>query len=51
MVDAAAVRTFDQSVLEEFAFYAGIPVINDYNGIQATPTWRVLTGFSAVFGP
>jgi hypothetical protein len=29
----------------------GIPVVNDYNGIQATPTWRVLTGFSAVFGP
>jgi ornithine carbamoyltransferase len=28
MVDAAAVRTFDQAVLEEFAFYAGIPVIN-----------------------
>jgi hypothetical protein len=29
----------------------GIPVVNDYNGIQATPTWRVLAGFSAVFGP
>jgi hypothetical protein len=29
----------------------GIPVVNDYNGIQATPTWRVLAGVSAVFGP
>lgn len=29
----------------------GIPVANDYNGIQATPTWRVLAGVSAVFGP
>jgi hypothetical protein len=29
----------------------GIPVLNDYNGMQATPTWRVLAGVSAVFGP
>ena len=29
----------------------GIPVANDYNGIQATPTVRVLAGVSAVFGP
>ena len=29
----------------------GIPVVNDYNGIQATPTWRVLAGVSVVFGP
>jgi hypothetical protein len=29
----------------------GLPVVNDYNGIQATPTWRVLAGVSAVFGP
>ena len=29
----------------------GIPVVNDYNGIQATPMWRVLAGVSAVFGP
>ena len=29
----------------------GIPVVNNYNGIQATPTWRVLAGVSAVFGP
>jgi hypothetical protein len=29
----------------------GIPVVNDYNGIQVTPTWRVLAGVSAVFGP
>lgn len=29
----------------------GIPVGKDYNGIQATPTWRVLAGVSAVFGP
>ena len=24
----------------------GIPVVNDLNGIQAEPDWRVLTGFS-----
>jgi hypothetical protein len=29
----------------------GFPVVNVYNGIQATPTWRVLAGVSAVFGP
>ncbi len=29
----------------------GIPVVNDYNGFQAMPTWRVLAGVSAVFGP
>jgi hypothetical protein len=29
----------------------GIPIVNDYNGVQATPTWRVLAGVSAVFGP
>jgi hypothetical protein len=29
----------------------GIPVVNNYNGVQATPTWRVLAGVSAVFGP
>lgn len=28
MVDAVALRTFDQAILEEFAFYAGIPVVN-----------------------
>jgi hypothetical protein len=29
----------------------GIPVVSDYNGIQPTPTWRVLAEVSAVFGP
>jgi hypothetical protein len=29
----------------------GGPVVNDYNGVQATPAWRVLAGVSAVFGP
>jgi hypothetical protein len=29
----------------------GIPVVNNYNGVQATPTWHVLAGVSAVFGP
>jgi hypothetical protein len=29
----------------------GIPVVNDLNGIQATPAWRVLGGVSVVFGP
>jgi hypothetical protein len=29
----------------------GLPVLNDYNGVQATPSWRVLAGVSAVFGP
>jgi len=29
----------------------GIPVVNDLNGIQATPAWRVLGGVSFVFGP
>ncbi|WP_439368633.1 transporter [Bradyrhizobium sp. PMVTL-01] len=29
----------------------GIPVINNYNGVQATPSWRTLVGVSAVFGP
>ncbi|WFU74834.1 transporter [Bradyrhizobium sp. CB2312] len=29
----------------------GIPVFNDYNGVQATPAWRTLVGVSAVFGP
>ena len=28
-----------------------IPVVNDYNGVQATPAWRTLVGVSAVFGP
>jgi Putative MetA-pathway of phenol degradation len=27
----------------------GVPVFVDYNGIQATPAWRVLAGVSAVF--
>ena len=29
----------------------GIPVVNDQNGIQAKPAWRVLGGFSVVLGP
>lgn len=29
----------------------GIPVVNNYNGIQATPSMRVLAGISSVFGP
>ncbi|MBR0716887.1 transporter [Bradyrhizobium liaoningense] len=29
----------------------GIPVVNDYNGIQATPTWRVIGGVSVAFKP
>jgi hypothetical protein len=29
----------------------GIPVVNNYNGVQATPAWRALVGVSAVFGP
>ena len=29
----------------------GIPVVTDYNGIQATPTWRVISGVSMVFNP
>ena len=29
----------------------GIPVVNDYNGVQPTPAWRTLVGVSAVFGP
>jgi hypothetical protein len=29
----------------------GIPIANHYNGVQATPSWRVLAGVSAVFGP
>jgi hypothetical protein len=29
----------------------GIPVVNDYNGVQANPAWRTLVGVSAVFGP
>jgi hypothetical protein len=29
----------------------GIPVVNNYNGVQATPAWRTLVGVSAVFGP
>ncbi|WFU18548.1 transporter [Bradyrhizobium sp. CB3481] len=29
----------------------GIPVVNNYNGVQATPAWRTLVGISAVFGP
>ena len=39
--------------IENWSSYVlvGIPVVNDYNGIQATPTWRVLAGVFAVFGP
>ena len=39
--------------IENWSSYVlvGIPVVNDYNGIQATPTWRELAGVSAVFGP
>ncbi len=29
----------------------GLPVSNNYNGVQATPSWRILGGVSAVFGP
>lgn len=29
----------------------GIPIVNDYSGVQATPAWRTLVGVSAVFGP
>jgi hypothetical protein len=29
----------------------GIPVVNDLNGIQAAPAWRVLAGASVVLGP
>jgi hypothetical protein len=29
----------------------GIPVANDCNGVQATPSWRVLGGVSMVFKP
>jgi Putative MetA-pathway of phenol degradation len=29
----------------------GIPVVTDYNGIQATPTLRILGGLSVVLGP
>jgi hypothetical protein len=29
----------------------GVPVAVDYNGIQATPAWRVLAGASVVLGP
>jgi outer membrane putative beta-barrel porin/alpha-amylase len=39
--------------VENWASYVlvGIPVVNDLNGIQATPAWRVLGGVSVVFGP
>ena len=29
----------------------GIPVVNDLNGIQAPPAWRVIGGVSVVLGP
>jgi hypothetical protein len=29
----------------------GIPVVTDYNGIQATPSWRVIGGMSVAFKP
>ncbi|HKH03473.1 MAG TPA: transporter, partial [Bradyrhizobium sp.] len=29
----------------------GLPVVNNPNGVQATASWRVLAGVSAVFGP
>jgi Putative MetA-pathway of phenol degradation len=29
----------------------GFPVVNDLNGIQATPSWRLIAGFSLVLGP
>jgi hypothetical protein len=28
----------------------GVPVINRYNGVQAEPSWRVMTGVSVAFG-
>ncbi len=39
--------------VENWASYVllGIPVVTDYNGIQATPAWRVLAGVSVVLGP
>jgi hypothetical protein len=27
----------------------GVPVINDLNGVQAKPDWRVITGASVAF--
>jgi hypothetical protein len=29
----------------------GFPIINNLNGIQPTPAWRVIGGLSVVFGP
>jgi hypothetical protein len=29
----------------------GVPVVNDLNGIQAAPTWRLIGGVSLVLGP
>jgi hypothetical protein len=29
----------------------GFPVVNDLNGIQATPSWRLIGGLSLVLGP
>jgi len=29
----------------------GFPVVNDLNGIQATPSWRLIGGVSVVLGP
>jgi outer membrane putative beta-barrel porin/alpha-amylase len=29
----------------------GVPVVNDLNGIQAAPSWRVIGGISVVLGP
>ena len=29
----------------------GVPVVNDLNGIQAAPSWRLMGGVSVVLGP
>jgi len=29
---------------------AGIPVVKEVNGIQPTPSWRVVAGFAMSFG-
>jgi hypothetical protein len=29
----------------------GIPIVNDLNGVQSKPDWRVVTGIAMAFGP
>jgi hypothetical protein len=39
--------------IENWSSYVlvGIPVVNELNGIQASPSWRVIGGMSVVIGP